>query len=70
MAVPGLGSSLFQTKLDILSSFTALPAPVKLIAKSAMVRPCEPHSPLLPDLDHFSGYLSALMGIDGYTSCW
>lgn len=45
MAVPGLGSSLFQTKLDILSSFTALPAPVKLIAKSAMVRPCEPSHP-------------------------
>ena len=45
MAVPGLGSSLFQTELDILSNFTALPAPVRLIARSAMVRPCEPIPP-------------------------
>ena len=41
VAVPGLSSSLFQAKLEMLSSFTALPAPVKLLAKSAMVRPCE-----------------------------
>ena len=41
VAVPGLSSGLFQAKLEILSSFTALPAPVKLLAKSAMVRPGE-----------------------------
>ena len=41
VAVPGLSSGLFQAKLEMLSSFTALPAPVKLLAKSAMVRPCE-----------------------------
>ncbi len=41
VAVPGLSSSLFQARLELLSSFTALPAPVKLLAKSAMLRPCE-----------------------------
>ena len=41
VAVPGLSSSLFQAKLELLSSFTALPAPVKLLAKSAMLRSCE-----------------------------
>ena len=41
VAVPGLGSSLFQAKIEVLSSFPTLPAPVKLLARSAMVRPCE-----------------------------
>ena len=47
VAVHGLGASLFQASIDKLSCFAALPAPVKLIAKSAMVRPCEQPAPFL-----------------------
>ena len=47
VAVPGLGASLFQASIDKLSCFAALPAPVKLIAKSAMLRPCEQPAPFL-----------------------
>lgn len=47
VAVPGLGASFFQASIDKLGSFAVLPAPVKLIAKSAMVRPCEQPMPSL-----------------------
>ena len=47
VAVPGLGASLFQASIGKLGSFAVLPAPVKLIAKSAMVRPCEQPMPFL-----------------------